>query len=93
MTKFSTLRARRAARAVARAPRHYPVVLVDGAAPPVARGRSFYFTTPSGRTIVHHPNAYGWRTRYWPSTHRVEVGRESLFALAWLAVEGKGKIQ
>lgn len=51
-----------------------PIDIVHGDFPPRQVGSSYYFTTPSGKTIVRHPNAYGWRTRYWPSTRRVEVG-------------------
>jgi len=70
-------------RDAAGAPRHVPIEIVEGYRPPTYVGRSYYFTTPSGKTVVHHPNAYGWRTRYWPSTLRVVVGRESLQVRAW----------
>jgi hypothetical protein len=39
-------------------------------------GQSYYWTTPSGRTIVHHPQAYGYRTLYHASTRRVIVGEQ-----------------
>ena len=43
---------------------------------PGLAGQGFYWTTPSGKTVVHHPNAYGWPTLYHGSTRRVEVGLE-----------------
>ena len=52
-----------------------PISLVDGNAPPRITGNSYYFTTPSGKTIVRHPSAYGWRTVYHHSTRRIEVGK------------------
>jgi hypothetical protein len=85
-----TLRFRRAARGVAGLSTgrtyHYPVEVIEGYSPPRLVGRSYYYTTPSGKTIVHHPGAYGWRTLYHPSTCRVVVGSKSLFALAWAAI-------
>lgn len=51
-----------------------PIFVIPGKQSPKLAGDGFYFTTPSGKTIVHHPNAYGWRTQYHPSTRRVEVG-------------------
>jgi hypothetical protein len=53
-----------------------PVVVVDGGAAPRLTGESYYWTTPSGKTRVRHPKAYGWYTRYWHSTLAVEVGRD-----------------
>lgn len=53
-----------------------PVVVVDGSQSPSVLGRSYYWTTPSGKTEVRHPNAYGWRTWYHASTLRIEVGIE-----------------
>ena len=41
---------------------------------PKTVGRSYYWTTPSGKTIVNHPSAYGWPTLYHASTRRVVVG-------------------
>ena len=43
---------------------------------PRSVGQSYYWTTPSGKTIVHHPNAYRWPTWYHPSTRRVIVGEQ-----------------
>jgi hypothetical protein len=53
-----------------------PIVEVDGDDPPREAGESFYWTTPSGKTRVSYPRAYGWRTVYHHSTLRVEVGRD-----------------
>lgn len=58
-----------------------PIVVVEGSQAPAEGGESYYWTTPSGRTIVRYPNAYGYRTLYHASTRRVEVGA------AWLARE------
>lgn len=57
-----------------------PVYVISGDAPPAKRGKSYYHTTPSGKTIVHYPNAYGYRTMYHPSTLRIEVGAQWLAA-------------
>ena len=65
-----------------------PVEVVEGRSPPELIGDSYYFTTPSGNTRVHHPGAYKWPTRYWPSTKRIEVGRKWLDEVAPL-FEGK----
>lgn len=56
----------------------YPVVIIEGNSPPEIKGKKPYWTTPSGKTIVHHPSAYGWKTLYHKSTRRVEVGEEWL---------------
>lgn len=87
--EFATLAARRAARKLAGAHASMPVVIVDGAAPPTIRGRSYYWTTLSGKTIVRYPNAYRWPTWYHHSTLRVVVGRDSLFGRAWLSTEAR----
>jgi hypothetical protein len=66
---------RRMAREQAGAHRSCPVAIVYGSdRAPEIEGHSYYHTTPSGRTIVYNPNAYGWRTLYHPSTLRVVVG-------------------
>ena len=78
-TATTTLAQRRTARQQAGAWSHCPVEVVAGDAAPHLAGRSYYWTTPSGKTEVRHPNAYGWPTLYWPSTLRVVVGQE------WLA--------
>jgi len=74
------LTARRIARREANAHNNCPVEVVAGNVEPRIVGRSYYFTTPSGKTIVKYPNAYGWRTLYHASTIRVEVGVEWLAA-------------
>lgn len=58
-----------------------PVYVIDGAAAPHYTGRSYYWTTPSGKTEVRHPNAYGWPTVYHASTLRLVVGAD------WLAAQ------
>jgi len=63
------------------APSHVEVVILEGSkkqenSPPKLAGHAGYHTTPSGKTIVTHPGAYGWRMVYHCSTERVEVGRE-----------------
>ena len=77
---------RRVLRRLAGAGAAMPVMVVDGDAAPRVCGESYYWTTPSGKTRVHHPNAYGWRTLYWPSTLRVDVGRDWL--VAWRLAGG-----
>lgn len=78
-TATITLSARRIARQAAHAHANCPVEVIDGAAAPTLRGRSYYWTTLSGRTEVRYPSAYGWPTLYHASTLRVQVGAE------WLA--------
>ena len=38
-------------------------------------GHPGYHTTPSGKTVVTYPNAYGWPTIYHCSTEQIVVGR------------------
>jgi hypothetical protein len=45
-------------------------------------GQSYYWTTPSGKTIVHHPSAYRWPTWYHASTRRIIVGEQWVAAAA-----------
>ena len=52
----------------------YPIMTVGGDQPPRLEGESYYWTTPSGKTRVRHPNAYGWPTTYHRSTRRITVG-------------------
>ena len=66
----------RAARIAAAARANCHVRVVSGDVAPRLVGRSYYWTTPSGKTVVRHPNAYRWPKLYWPSTRRVEVGEE-----------------
>jgi hypothetical protein len=54
-------------------------VIPGVAAAPRTVGESYYWTTPSGKTIVQHPSAYRWPTWYHASTRRVVVGEQ------WLA--------
>lgn len=59
------------------------IVVVPGIAlAPRKAGRSYYWTTPSGKTEVQHPSAYGWPTVYHSSTRRVEVGAQWLACVA-----------
>jgi hypothetical protein len=72
---------RRAIKRRISAPSHVEVVILEGSkkqenSPPKLAGHAGYHTTPSGKTIVTHPGAYGWRMVYHCSTERVEVGRE-----------------
>jgi len=72
---------RRAIKRQIDAPNHVDVVVIEGSkkrenSQPKLVGNSGYSTTPSGKTIVNHPSAYGWPTVYHCSTERVEVGRE-----------------
>jgi hypothetical protein len=72
---------RRAIKRQIDAPSHVSVVVIEGSkkrenSQPKLVGNSGYSTTPSGKTIVNHPSAYGWPTVYHCSTERVEVGRE-----------------
>jgi hypothetical protein len=70
-----TLAARRICRKAADAFSHCPVEVVDGSdEAPKLVGRTYYWTTPSGKTIVKYPAAYGYRTLYHRSTVRVVVG-------------------
>lgn len=56
---------------------HIKIEIIPGIAlAPREVGRSYYWTTPSGKTIVHHPNAYRWPTWYHASTRRVIVGSD-----------------
>ena len=72
----NSLSARACIRGAAGAGPRVPVVVVPGDGAPAVLGEGSYHTTPSGLTRVRHPNAYGWRTVYHPSTIRVEVGAE-----------------
>lgn len=82
------------------APSHVAVVVLEGSkkrdnSQPKLVGHSGYHTTPSGKTIVTHPGAYGWRTVYHCSTERVEVGcnwiRKNIYYLAKSEAEMKIK--
>jgi len=73
-----TLSQRRAARAHCgrRAYASIPVEVIAGGAPPAVQGEGYYWTTPSGKTIVHYPSAYRWPKWYHRSTLRVVVGEQ-----------------
>ena len=60
----------------------YAIETVDGFAAPKLIGKSYFWTTLSGKTVVSHPNAYGWPTWYHASTRRIQVGR------GWLIAQG-----
>jgi hypothetical protein len=64
----------------------YPIVITGDDKSPAIAGESYYWTTPSGKTIVRYPNAYGYRTLYHASTRRIEVGRDWLFARGLVTV-------
>lgn len=49
-------------------------VVITGSGKCEYKGEAGYHTTPSGKTIVSHPSAYGYRTVYHKSTERLEVG-------------------
>lgn len=51
-----------------------PVVIVEGDFAPSVCGSHYYWTTPSGKTRIHYPNAYKWPKLYNHSTRRIEVG-------------------
>jgi hypothetical protein len=63
-----------------------PICYVEGNQSPTLTGESYYWTTPSGRTRIEHPNSYGWPMRYHHSTRRISVGRD----WAPLEVDTKG---
>lgn len=54
----------------------YPINLTEGNNPPEIQGEGYYWTTLSGKTIVHYPNAYKWPTRYHNSTLHITVGKD-----------------
>lgn len=45
-------------------------------------GEGFYHTTPSGKTRVHYPGAYKWRTAYVHSSWETTIGLDLLPASA-----------
>ena len=80
--RVGDISASRLARLVARDSRA-PLRVIRGHATPATTGFSYYHTTMSGKTIVHHPSAYKWPTLYHPSTRRVTAGA------GWLVREAK----
>lgn len=75
-----TLTQRRMVRAYATNQTNIRIEVVPGNVAPHLAGRSYYWTTPSGKTEVHHPMAYRWPTWYHASTRRVVVGEQWLAA-------------
>jgi len=75
-TTTITLQQRRAILRSAGQPQaNIAIEIIPGVAlAPRSVGESYYWTTPSGKTIVHHPSAYRWPTWYHASTRRVIVG-------------------
>lgn len=75
----------------------YPIKIVDGFAAPELHGRSYYWTTPSGKTEVRHPNAYGYPTLYHPSTLHIVVGAgwvlQSLLNAEWEEQEKRRELR
>jgi hypothetical protein len=68
------LKARRLARKAVRAHNTCPVRFLFNDDPPQLFGESWYYTTPSGKTRIRHPNAYHWPKSYHSSTLEVVVG-------------------
>jgi hypothetical protein len=85
---YARILARRAAAAESRVRRElqlascHPLEIILGYVEPHTSGRSHYWTTPSGKTEVRHPRAYGWPTRYHHSTLRGVVGADYLASIA-----------
>jgi hypothetical protein len=55
---------------------NYPIELKIGNQSPQYSGESYYYTTPSGKTIIRHPSAYRWPKVYHNSTQRITVGQQ-----------------
>jgi hypothetical protein len=53
---------------------HPVTILPESDQSPRRIGEGFYFTTPSGKTIINHPSAYHWPKSYHGSTLAIEVG-------------------
>lgn len=51
-----------------------PVHRIKGNREPHYEGTQWYYTTPSGNTIINHPSSYGWPMCYHPSTLKIVVG-------------------
>lgn len=73
-----TLAQRKFIRSLVGASKTQPITIVDGSAAPHWTGRSYYWTTLSGKTEIRYPNAYGWRCWYHASTLQLVVGRDWL---------------
>lgn len=59
ITQGAVARAHRLARSHVGAEKSIHVKVVEGPQEPVLRGKTYYWTTLSGKTRVYHPNAYG----------------------------------
>lgn len=69
---------KRAVRSILNTHTNCPVVITDGNNAPKLLGKSYYYTTKTGKR-VYHPNAYraAWgKPVYHKSTVRIEVGKE-----------------
>lgn len=53
-----------------------PIELVKGDCAPHFEGKRGHWTTPSGKTIVHYPNAYKYTKVYHRSTRKIVVGEQ-----------------
>ena len=83
MTKTQTTSIRRAIRSAAKSSKNTPIEIISNSADaPKLVGCSYYWTTPSGKTIVQHPAAYRWPTWYHASTLRVTVGDQYVAGMA-----------
>ena len=60
----------------------WPIKDIDGFDEPRIVGYDAFWTTPSGKTVITHPNAYKWRKVYHGSTKTIVVGR------GWLIQNG-----
>jgi len=53
-----------------------PIEKINGNVSPTLEGESYYWTTPSGKTRIEHPNAYKWPMWYHHSTRRIYIGEQ-----------------
>lgn len=74
----TTLAQRKLVRSLVGASATQPVIVVEGNAKPHWHGRSYYWTTLSGKTEVRFPNAYKWPCTYHASTLELRVGEDWL---------------
>jgi hypothetical protein len=77
----NSLYLRRIIRESAKARNNCPIDIIEGDFKPKITGRSYYWTTPSGKTEIRHPNAYRWPKQYHCSTISIEVGADYLWRL------------
>lgn len=78
VTTTATAGIKRLCRLLCRTHNGMRVEIVRGDTAPQLCGSRGYWTTLSGRTIVSHPSAYGWPTRYHCSTEVIRVGERWL---------------